>query len=518
MSRLDREEHTAERTPATRRGSVYATWQLVGLGLGLLCCWWRIRALGDVRVHLLAFFGWYVLTFILYLVALWIIHGATGDRSAPENLEPRVLPLRDPSRPPPHASLCGAKAKQSVRGAGGWGPRSASPAARNSLNGIVLTIIFISAAAFRLCLLGMTPTLSDDVYRYHWDGRVQRAGLDPYAYAPNAPELATLRDALWPRVNFPHLRTIYPPLTQRAFQLGLWLHDGLLGQKLVFLLAELVAMACLLGVLRQRALSPLWVAAYAWHPLAILEIAGSGHNDALGIACLWLGLLAWSLRRPTLAVISWGLTFLAKYATVLLVPWLWFRHGMRWRMPLFAVVAAIPIICCPTVISALFSSLSVMAGRFESNASLFLLVVSLVKSPIIARWLVIGMLAVWTLWWAIHQEDPIIFLMAGLAAAALLSPVLHPWYFLWLVPFFCFWRVPALVVLSGTIILAYTVWSGYLAGGQWTVPWWARVLEYGPVLVLGLWELRRLRAPLPDTGTDQAQRPSEVRMRCSSCR
>src|SRR5947207_3574662 len=38
------------------------------------------------------------------------------------------------------------------------------------------------------------PAHSDDVYRYLWDGRVVRAGVNPYRYAPAAPELAALRD------------------------------------------------------------------------------------------------------------------------------------------------------------------------------------------------------------------------------------------------------------------------------------------------------------------------------------
>ena len=70
------------------------------------------------------------------------------------------------------------------------------------------------------------------------------------------------------------------------------------------------------------------------------------------------------------------------------------------------------------------------------------------------------------------------------AAAALLSPVLHPWYLLWLIPSFCFWRPAALVALTGTVVLAYTVWPGYLAGAGWLLPSWARVAEYAPVAIL----------------------------------
>ena len=62
------------------------------------------------------------------------------------------------------------------------------------------------------------PMLSDDVYRYVWDGRVQLEGVHPYRYAPVDPALGTLRDAhVFPRINHPEVPTIYPPLAQSLF-------------------------------------------------------------------------------------------------------------------------------------------------------------------------------------------------------------------------------------------------------------------------------------------------------------
>ena len=88
------------------------------------------------------------------------------------------------------------------------------------------------------------PHLSDDVFRYIWDGRVQAAGIDPYEYVPAAPQLASLRDpGLWPaashwcvrpgtpdpdqpgalllpgcsRLNRPWVHTIYPPVAEGYF-------------------------------------------------------------------------------------------------------------------------------------------------------------------------------------------------------------------------------------------------------------------------------------------------------------
>src|SRR5262249_1939844 len=79
-----------------------------------------------------------------------------------------------------------------------------------------LLVILVGAAAMRLALLWTEPTLSGDIYRYIWDGRVQAAGINPYAHVPAAAELATLRDPdIWPHINRAgYAVTIYPPMAQ----------------------------------------------------------------------------------------------------------------------------------------------------------------------------------------------------------------------------------------------------------------------------------------------------------------
>jgi len=98
------------------------------LGAALVACWWAISALGDVRVHLGAFYGWFGAAFLGYLVALWCI--ARWERDG--------------------------------------GRRATSVTA-------VVIGLFVAVLA-RGLLLPTTPVLSNDIYRYLWDGRVQLAG------------------------------------------------------------------------------------------------------------------------------------------------------------------------------------------------------------------------------------------------------------------------------------------------------------------------------------------------------
>ena len=415
---------------------------LLGCGGLLVCCWWQIRALGDVREHLGRFYGWFAAAFVIYLAALAIVRRAEQARTS------------------------------------SWR---------------ALAWVAVIAAACRLIMVGATPTLSDDVYRYRWDGRVQLAGLDPYAAAPDDPSLQRLRDDDFAHINFPHLRTVYPPLAELAFRCGASLGRTVMSQKLVFVAAELMLALSLWSLLWRRGRSPLWIAAYAWHPLAMLEIAGSGHNDSLGMAWLWAGLAAWEARSRLGAAVAWAAAFLSKFLSLALVPWWWFRRagdGRRW-LGLFLGLALLPIALHAHELTALAGSLWAMTTRHSSNASLYLL---LAEGCGHARWTPLaafGIAGAWMAWWARRVADPVRYLFGALMAAALLSPALHPWYVVWLVPFTCFWRVPAMMALTGTAVLAYTVWPGYLAGGPWKIPAWAHVAEYAPVFLLGLWELQR---------------------------
>src|SRR5262245_45130871 len=63
---------------------------------------------------------------------------------------------------------------------------------RDSRSLLLLGLTF--AALFRLSIIFSPPYLSDDIYRYIWDGRVQSAGINPYRYIPADESLAQLRD------------------------------------------------------------------------------------------------------------------------------------------------------------------------------------------------------------------------------------------------------------------------------------------------------------------------------------
>ena len=71
------------------------------------------------------------------------------------------------------------------------------------------------AVLLRLLVLPLAPALSDDVYRYVYEGGLVLEGGNPYTTAPDEAPLE-LRDENWERINNREIPAAYPPAVQYA--------------------------------------------------------------------------------------------------------------------------------------------------------------------------------------------------------------------------------------------------------------------------------------------------------------
>ena len=206
-----------------------------------------------------------------------------------------------------------------------------------------MPIILIVAVACRLETLFPAPFLSSDVYRYAWDGVVQHAHISPYRYVPGDPALTFLRapnQDLFDNINRrDYAHTIYPPVAQMAFFLITWISPTVTGMKAAMVAIEGVTMWTLVKLLRAMGLPAERTLLYAWCPMLIWEIAGSGHLDSLVMAFVVLALLARTRKQDALTGLFLGLAVLTKFYPLVLFPAL-YRRG-DWKMP--AVMAALAL-------------------------------------------------------------------------------------------------------------------------------------------------------------------------------
>lgn len=205
--------------------------------------------------------------------------------------------------------------------------------------GAVLGVL-VMAGVLRVVWLPLPPTLSDDVLRYAWDGKVVRAGFDPYALAPEAEELAALRDERWQVMPHREIPTVYPPLALAAFAASGLVPDvlgPLVGIKILLTMADLLGCLLLIRLARRLGLPRARALLYAWNPLVCLEVAGMGHVDALMSALVVATVYFLVASRNVPAGLCAAGAVLAKIVPLVALP-VWFHAAARRRF-LFAGVA-----------------------------------------------------------------------------------------------------------------------------------------------------------------------------------
>ena len=315
----------------------------------------------------------------------------------------------------------------------------------------VLLVVVLGAVALRLAAITAVVPLSDDLYRYAWDGRVQASGTDPYRYPPTAPELAELRDDwLFPDaaecerrgreagctlINRETVRTIYPPVAQAWFVLGHALGASQLrdlGWQLFALVADVATMVLLWRVLLSRGRDPRWVAVYAWSPVAVLEAVQNGHVDGLATLLVTAAVVL-AGRRPGWSGAALGAATMVKLYPALLLPVLLGRRPVR-------VVTAFLAVCVvsyvPHVLAVGVDVLGYLPGYLQEedygsgDRYLLLRPLGLTGLPATVVAAVLGLVVLGVVLRRVRREPadvaPAALLLFG--AALLIATPVQPWY------------------------------------------------------------------------------------------
>jgi hypothetical protein len=245
-----------------------------------------------------------------------------------------------------------------------------------------VALILLGGIAIQLAAVSAPPRESDDLYRYIWDGRVQAAGIDPYAYVPAARQLEGLRDEfLWhpgtdhclsaayvsehpaanlvagcTLINRPAVPTIYPPVAE-AYFLGVhYLPEA--GNSTTPIQATTAFVAVLTTVILLFGLGRLgrdvrMAALWSWCPTVALEAGNSAHVDVVAVAITAAALLALATAqrrtgRTILGGVLLGLAIATKVTPVLTVPAVLRR---RWMTVALAAGSAFLAVYIPHVLA-----------------------------------------------------------------------------------------------------------------------------------------------------------------------
>lgn len=332
-----------------------------------------------------------------------------------------------------------------------------------------LSWLLALALLLRLLASQAWPLLEDDHFRYLWDGWRTATTLDPYRLPPSAYFGQAGLPAMWQNIlsgiNHPDTPTIYGPVQQGLFALAYVISPGQLMPLQALLL--LVDMA-LLGLLAQQGIGRRWLLAYALHPLILREAIAAAHPDGVLAMLLMLSLLAWQRRLAWAVGATLGLALATKVAALVALPLLLFSPtaGRRWHWA--AAVAS----SCAAVVGLLYlpflrmggsdaAALATFGSQWRFNPLLFrgveMAAPQAMVRPLAGLLIVVGIGAIAWRWQrapaAVPPRPPPID--AALAWLLLLSPVVNPWYWLWVLALAVHRGRAAVVAVSVAAVLSH---------------------------------------------------------------
>lgn len=370
-----------------------------------------------------------------------------------------------------------------------WLTISLAPRLRSP--GLSFPAVALVAVLLRLTVFPAAPELSQDVQRYRWDGLVAASGLSPYAYPPDAPEVAHLRTSWHALINHPEIRTIYPPAAQSLFTLWALAGGSLLAWRLLLLAFDLATL---------RLLGPRSALLWATCPLVVVEGFWSAHLEIVPAALLLAATCAVARRRELSGAIAAGLAAGMKIVPIAAVPALASFTSRRARfLALLALTLLLPVL--PFLAGGpLMPGFGDYARRWEFNAPLYQSLQWLVG----ASGIDVALKALWSgakeslgaeaispfVYGQLHPERiaralcGLVFL-AGLFAAMrirsiearvawsvatllLCSPALHPWYWITLLPLALEARSRLLVALAVASPASYLLYGSMPSAGAVT--------------------------------------------------
>jgi hypothetical protein len=274
---------------------------------------------------------------------------------------------------------------------------------------------------------------------------------------------------VWPHINrADYAVSLYPPGAQFVFLAATRLSESVLAMKLALLLFEAAGIAAIIALLRRLGKPSTHVAAYAWHPLPVWEIAGNGHVDAAMMAFLLIGLLLYVRGRTLIAGILITLGALVKPLTVLVLPVLW--RPWDWRLPICVAVtlilAYVPYLSVGWGVFGFVSGYVQEEGLASGNGFKLLWLLQQLTGPLLygtASYLAVSMIVLAAIALAVgFRSDRTVgsSLRAAswmlIAFLALISPN-YPWYFLILVPFLALSPSATAWVLTSASVLFYDI-------------------------------------------------------------
>jgi hypothetical protein len=363
------------------------------------------------------------------------------------------------------------------------------------------TFFLILAVSLVARLLLLPHPVSDDIYRYLWEGRVYLSDHNPYLFPPDHPELAALAagDPHHPLINHPAMAAIYPPAMLLLFAaVGQFCYHPL-AVKLTVVCFDLGTLYLLLLLLTRRQLPLRYALLYALNPVILYGFAGQGHLDSLQGFFLLAAVVAHEDRRWGWMWLMAGAAVQVKYMAVVALPFLLTRENRRWAWTL-AVALGLPFLPFLEAGPGLFATLIRFGRDFGVGGPLHSLLRPITGQIALASLICLLVAALSLSGVAIffhrrragagaRSPDRGIYLAFGILLLCL--PTVHFWYLSWILPFVVLYPSNAWLLLTLTSAAYFSAYGQRHLGGEWVLTWPYHLIQWLPFGLLLAPELMR---------------------------
>ena len=381
------------------------------------------------------------------------------------------------------------------------------------------------AILFRFIFLLAIPNLSQDFYRFIWDGRMLLEGLNPYLYTPESfissleypiYQAQELYDGMG-KLNASHF-TNYPPIKQLCFSIAALISgNSILGSAIVF---RLIIIAADLGtlyfgkkLLDQLKLPTKSIFWYILNPFVIIELTGNLHFEGVMVFFLIWSLYLLHTNRWQSAALLFACSISTKLIPLMFLPlfWQWFikngsilKQGIGKLITFYTIVGVVILLMFLPFYDSEFinnysQTVALWFNNFEFNASIYYLARAIGYSitgyneiAIIGKVLpVIVIFYILYLTFKKHQNSerllPSLMLLT-ISVYLFFSTTVHPWYIITPLALSIFTKYKFPLVWSYVIILSYLSYIAINVMDK-SENLWIIGLEYSIVFAVFIWEV-----------------------------
>ena len=357
-------------------------------------------------------------------------------------------------------------------------------------------------------LLLASPPSSTDIWRYLWEGLLQLKAINPYQFAPNDSLLAPLRTEWWSQINHPDIAAIYPPIAQWGFRLLASIDPAVWVFKLGFVAVDLLVLALLAQRFGCRR-----AAFYGWNPLVMFVFAGDAHYDSWFILPLVLTWFAVDRQQWRWGAFWLGVSVGVKLISLPILGFILAKNRLKcW--PSLILIAALPILLTvPSFCTPDYCSFIPWRSSFVNNARSADLIPYFInfippEDAVNNRYFFLPILLLTGLWIVMCRRF-LTFIRAYWLTLFCFSPVVHSWYFAWLIPFGVVEFNWGIALLSASAFVYFLLPYRQLSG-QEALPWFLTNLErfllWCPFVGGFAWSAwRQSFSPIASTPTQQRE-------------